>query len=138
MPGFPARLALLSLAAVLLSACAPSRPAACFQADDLRRRMAPLGDKASSDLKARLASLDASCRNGLAPSSSQREIACDSARAQQQRVDKLGPAASPEQLQLLQEVKSRCQSETATDQGFFRPNYPDDPASRAKRLRETP
>lgn len=123
---------------LVLSACAPSRPAACFQADELRQRMAPLGDKASSDLRARLASLDANCRNGLTPGSSQREVACDSARAQQQRIDKLGPATSPEQLQLLQEVKGRCQSETATDQGFFRPNYPDDPASRAKRLRQTP
>jgi hypothetical protein len=124
--------------ALLLAGCAPSRPTACFQADELRQRMAPLGDRASSDLKARLASLDASCRNGLAPSSSPREVACDSARTQQQHVDKLGAAASPEQLLLLQEVKGRCQSEAAEDRGFIQPNLPDDPASRAKRLRETP
>lgn len=132
------RLALLSVAPLFLMACSPSHPAACRQADELRLRMAPLGDKASSDLQARLSSLDASCRNGLAPSSSQREIACDSARAQARRIEKLGPAASPEQRALLQEAQARCQSEAASEHGFFQPDLPDDPASRAKRLRDTP
>lgn len=126
--------------ALLLAGCSPSRPTTCLQADELRQRMAPLGDKASSELRTRLANLDASCRSATAPSRGQREIACDSARAQAQRIDKLGSAASPEQLQLLREVQSRCQSESAAERGFLLPRDegPDDPVSRAKALRQTP
>jgi len=124
--------------ALVLAGC--SRPTACLQADELRQRLAPLGDKASSDLRTRLADLDARCRSANAPSTGQREIACDSAKAQAQRIDKLGSAASPEQLQLLKDSQARCQSETASERGFLLPRDegPDDPASRAKALRKTP
>jgi len=129
---------LLLPAAVSLLLAGCSRPTTCLQADELRQRMAPLGDKASSELRTRLADLDARCRSATAPSTGQREIACDSARAQQQRVEKLGPAASPEQRQLLQEAQARCQSDAASDHSFFHQDGPDDPASRAKALRQTP